>query len=97
MPFKSKSQRRLCYAKSSQAKRAGRTPDWDCPAWDKETPNIEGLPERLSRGKRASPKPKRSPSPKPKKSSQKTYKGYKIYVGPKGGKYIKKNGNKIYV
>ena len=79
MPWKSKSQRRLCYAK--------RDPRWDCEEWDIETRKvgikIENLPERVS---------KSSSSPK-----EKTYEGKKVYVGPKGGRYIRKNGKKVYI
>lgn len=37
MPFKSKAQRRACYAKD--------TPGWNCGEWEAETP--QSLPERV--------------------------------------------------
>lgn len=42
MPFKSKSQRRACYAKND--------PKWDCAKWEKETKK-KNLPERKKKGK----------------------------------------------
>ncbi len=82
MPFKSKSQRQLCYAKYSQDKKAGKTPSWDCPKWDKETSNIEALPWRKS-----------SNGAIPRQLTPQS----KVYVGPKGGKYILKGKRKIYL
>jgi len=38
MPFRSQSQRRLCYSKHD--------PDWNCELWDKHTPKKK-LPERV--------------------------------------------------
>jgi hypothetical protein len=39
MPFKSKSQRRACYAKGD--------PDWDCDKWEKHTAK-KNLPEKVT-------------------------------------------------
>lgn len=38
MPFRSKAQRRACYAKHD--------PDWDCGEWERHTPKGQ-LPERV--------------------------------------------------
>lgn len=38
MPFKSKAQRRACYAKND--------PNWDCEEWEEETPDNKRLPEK---------------------------------------------------
>ena len=69
MPFKSESQRRLCYIKYRQDIQKGEKPAWDCPRWDEETSNLESLPWRLGRERSSSPKRKRSSSPKRKRSS----------------------------
>ena len=161
MPFKSESQRRLCYIKYRQDIQKDKKPAWDCPRWDEETSNLESLPWRLGRERSSSPKRKRSSSPKKKRSSSPKRKrssspkmkrssspkkkrssspkkkrssspkkkrssspkrkgnpyhkkgnpyhnkgGYsennskysnKTYTGPKGGKYMIKNGKKLYI
>ena len=43
MPFKSKAQRKACYAQNN--------PKWDCKKWDKETKGNK-LPKRLSKTKK---------------------------------------------
>lgn len=40
MPFLSKSQMRACFATKN--------PKWNCKEWASATPNIKGLPERLT-------------------------------------------------
>ena len=37
MPFVSQAQRRACWAKYHQAKKAGKKPQWDCPEWEAGT------------------------------------------------------------
>jgi hypothetical protein len=37
MPFASEAQRKKCYALYNKDIKAGRTPKWDCNAWEKET------------------------------------------------------------
>lgn len=41
MPFKSKSQMRVCYTKKKKGEKG-----WDCDKWLKETKNPECLPEK---------------------------------------------------
>jgi len=45
MPFKSKAQRRACWAQYNRDKKAGRKPKWDCKEWEAATP--KELPERV--------------------------------------------------
>ena len=37
MPFVNEAQRRACWAKYTQDKKAGRKPKWDCKKWEKHT------------------------------------------------------------
>ena len=55
MPFKSKSQRRACWAQYRRDKKAGKEPQWDCKKWEKETTGK--LPEKANMlgGKISSP------------------------------------------
>lgn len=48
MPFKSKAQMRLFYAKEKKGEISKSTVD----KWQKETPNPKKLPERLRKGKK---------------------------------------------
>lgn len=41
MPFKSKAQRKKCYAMKS--------PTWNCDEWEKETPKNKKLPEKVNK------------------------------------------------
>ena len=47
MPFKSESQRKLCYL----LKNKGQAGSWDCSEWSKETPKGKKLPEHVSEKK----------------------------------------------
>lgn len=49
MPFKSESQRKLCYL----LKNKGQAGSWDCSEWSKETPKGKKLPEHVSEKKSA--------------------------------------------
>lgn len=43
MPFRSKSQVRLCFSKND--------PNWDCRQWAKKTSDIKSLPEKKKKKK----------------------------------------------
>ena len=81
MPFVSKSQERACWARYRQRVLSGQKIDWDCYEWGRHTDHSR-IPERIY-------KKKSSKNSKKKKT--------KIYVGKRGGKYIIKSGNKIYL
>lgn len=48
MPFKSESQRRLCFSLQSKGKAKG----WDCKKWSHETKSIKSLPKRVTSHKK---------------------------------------------
>lgn len=87
MPFESKSQLRMCYAKQFQAARKGKKSSWNCDRWLKETKRPHMLPER--KGEYSGKRNKISKGP--------CTKGKKVCIGPRGGKYIIRGGIKIYV
>lgn len=58
---------------------------WDCEKWLKETPRPDCLPEKKGI-KKTKPCPKKAPP-----------KDGKIYIGPRGGRYMIVSGVKIYL
>ena len=46
-PFKSKAQEKKCWAMNNEAKKMGKTPTWDCQAWENKTKNKGKLPNNL--------------------------------------------------
>lgn len=49
MPFKSEAQRRLCWFKYNQDIKAGQTPKWDCPEWERETKRVGSKSRKASK------------------------------------------------
>jgi len=92
MPFVSKAQERACWARYRQRVLSGKKIDWDCNEWARHTDH-ENLPERL--GEKRQRKVKKLNKKSVIKSLNK--KGVKIYTGKRGGKYIIKSGNKVYI
>ena len=69
MPFKSKAQRRLFWAKVGR----GEISKAKAEEWEAETPNKKALPERLKKkpaAKRPAPKAKAKPAPKAKPAAK---------------------------
>ena len=86
MPFKNQQQVKACFAQYKRDIKANRIPVWDCYKWLDESPkNIKGsrMRSRSRSYKRLSPvKYKRE---------------RKVYIGPRGGKYVIVKGHKIYI
>ena len=79
MPFQSQAQRKLCWYKYTQAKKAGKEPEWDCAQWERETPKgpkDSPLPERKTLKKSSKTKKARQSSERRpvKRGSKKTSK-----------------------
>lgn len=70
MPFKSKSQRRACWAQYHRDVKAGRKPAWDCYEWESKTTD-KSLPEYLPKKKAVAKRPLKSKSKKVTKSKTK--------------------------
>lgn len=86
MPFKNKAQVRACFAQYSRDIKAGRVPSWDCYKWMKETKSPIRSAGRVS--KRRSNRKRLSPKKSPRR---------RVYVGPRGGRYVIVDGHKVYV
>ena len=102
MPFTSKAQQRACWAAYGAAKKAGKTPSWDCHEWAAESPSYADLPETSAAAKRRARSTSPKKSKKGKRASSKTGKSKKganrkVHTGPRGGKYLLSNGRKIYL
>jgi len=85
MPFKSESQRRLCYVLYDQDIKTGKTPKWDCKKWEEETYN-KNLPWKKGG------KSMKQIIEEKEHSLQRT-----VYTGPRGGKYTIVDGKKRYI
>ena len=87
MPFQSKSQLVAClYAQERNKHKKGKKSKkakWDCMEFLEETPNFDKLPWKTGC--------------KAKKTTKEKYQGHVVHIGPKGGKYIMKDGKKVYV
>ena len=81
MPFVSKAQMRACYARKRSAEKMGIKPSWNCYEWAKET-NYKSLPEGNIRPATNSSKQK----------TNKIFNGHRVWVGPKGGEFIRTRG-----
>ncbi len=103
MPFKSKSQMRLCYAVEKEANDQGYESSWDCDRWKNETKNVKKLPERVPKKRAARKKSSKKVAKKAaKKTTRKRVNPSNLpsgfYLGPRGGIYFYgKNRRKIYV
>ena len=91
MPFVSENQRKYCWVKYYNDIKNGNIPDWDCNEWEHSSPK-----KSPKRSKKKSLRKSLSLKKK-NKSRSKSPVTRKIYIGPRGGKYIIFKGKKMYV
>jgi len=98
MPFVSQAQARACWAQYNRDKAAGKKPAWDCHEWAAASPAWEDLPAAAKKRKTArSASPRKAKARSKAKTPAKKSVKAKVHIGPKGGRYIIKQGRKVYI
>src|SRR5687768_6339182 len=93
MPFRSKAQLRLCYAKQWLARAKGKASSWDCDKGVRETANVECLPNLLL----ATERKEASECTRGRKLRGDDLVPARVYVGKRGGVFHYVAGMKLYV